>query len=51
MKNSAATGGVTNPATQVVACGEFVSVPREGGRKTKCTCGRRAKDCPVWGPL
>lgn len=36
---------------EVVACGEVVSVPRERGRKSKCSCGRLAKDCPVWGPL
>ena len=36
---------------EVVACGEVVSVPRERGRKAKCTCGRLAQDCPVWGPL
>lgn len=35
----------------VVACGEIASVLRERGRKAKCTCGRMAKDCPVWGPL
>jgi hypothetical protein len=36
---------------EVIACGEVVSVPRERGRKTKCTCGQLARDCPVWGPL
>jgi hypothetical protein len=36
---------------EVVACGEVASVPRERGRKAKCTCGRLAQDCPVWGKL
>lgn len=43
----------------VIACGEVASVLRERGRETNatagpksnCTCGRRPKDCPVWGPL
>jgi hypothetical protein len=44
---------------EVIACGEVASVLRERGRqtpyargsKTDCTCGRKPKDCPVWGPL
>jgi len=31
----------------VAACGEVVSAIRKG-RKEKCTCGKVAKDCPVW---
>jgi hypothetical protein len=33
----------------VIACGEVASVVREGLKKKKCTCGRPAKECPVWG--
>ncbi len=36
---------------QVLACGEVASAVRQRGRKEKCTCGRAARDCPVWGPL
>jgi hypothetical protein len=36
---------------KVLACGEVASAVRERGRKERCTCGRLAKDCPVWGPL
>src|SRR5215468_9937032 len=35
----------------VIACGEVASVLRERGRKGKCTCGRKVKLCPVWGPF
>jgi hypothetical protein len=37
----------THPA--VVACGEVERHLRSFGRKKVCTCGRRAKRCPVWG--
>jgi hypothetical protein len=33
----------------VVACGEVERHLRSFGRKKVCTCGRRAKYCPVWG--
>jgi hypothetical protein len=36
---------------EIVACGEVASVPRERGRKEKCTCGRMVEECPLWGPL
>jgi hypothetical protein len=36
---------------KVLACGEVASAVRERGRKERCTCGRLAKDCKVWGPL
>lgn len=36
---------------EVTACGEVASVVRERGRKAKCTCGRLAKECVVWGEL
>jgi hypothetical protein len=35
----------------VLACGEVASALRERGRKERCTCGRLAKDCTVWGAL
>jgi len=35
----------------VIACGEVASVVRQHGRKGRCTCGRRIKRCPVWGPV
>jgi hypothetical protein len=37
----------THPA--VVACGEVERHLRSFGKKKVCTCGRRAKRCPVWG--
>ncbi len=36
---------------EVLACGEVASVLRDRSRKGKCTCGRRVKECPVWGPI
>ncbi len=33
----------------VIACGEVASIVRKGLKKKKCTCGRPAKECPVWG--
>lgn len=36
---------------KVLACGEVASALRERGRKERCTCGRTAKACPVWGEL
>jgi len=35
----------------VIACGEVVSVLRDRSRKSKCTCRRSIRDCPVWGPI
>jgi hypothetical protein len=36
---------------EIVACGEVSSVLHQRGRKEKCTCGKPAAACPVWGPL
>jgi hypothetical protein len=36
---------------KVIACGEVASVLRDRLPKGKCTCGRRVKECPVWGPI
>jgi Sulfotransferase family len=34
---------------KIVACGEVVTVTRKGpNTKRDCTCGRSAKQCPVW---
>jgi hypothetical protein len=34
---------------EVVACGEVERHLRRFGRHKTCTCGRRLKECPVWG--
>jgi hypothetical protein len=36
---------------EVIACGEVVSVRRDWKKNRKCSCGRAAESCPVWGPL
>jgi hypothetical protein len=36
---------------EIVACGEVSSVLHQRGRKEKCTCGKPAAACPVWGPV
>ena len=36
-------------SAEVVACGEVAAVVRRGPHtKRNCTCGRKAKQCPVW---
>jgi hypothetical protein len=36
-------------SAEVVACGEVATVVRRGSHtKRNCTCGRKAKQCPVW---
>jgi hypothetical protein len=36
---------------EVVACGEVVNAWREQARERRCSCGRLAEVCPIWGPL
>jgi hypothetical protein len=33
----------------VLACGEVSSAAREQMRKKRCTCGKRTRNCEVWG--
>ena len=35
----------------IVACGEVARHLRNFSRKAACTCGRRVRYCPVWGPF
>jgi hypothetical protein len=36
---------------QVIACGEVVNVRGSHPGKRKCSCGKPANTCPLWGPL
>ena len=36
---------------EVIACGEVVNSRRDQARMRKCSCGKLAKECPVWGTL
>jgi hypothetical protein len=36
---------------EVIACGEIVNARFDWQKTRKCSCGRSAETCPVWGPL